>query len=61
MLFLETAMFAQFGGETSVDMQRIMIMATGAVISVIVIAMSVYMIVQTTREMKQYKHNKERD
>lgn len=55
MLFLETAMFAQFGGETSVDMQRIMIMATGAVISVIVIAMSVYMIVQTTKEINVTK------
>lgn len=52
MLFLETAMFAQFGGETSLETRRIMIMATGAGISIIVVAMSVYMIVCSTREIR---------
>lgn len=58
MLFLETAMFAQFGGDTSESVKRIMIMATGAGISVIVAGMSVYVIARTTKEMKEYK-NKE--
>lgn len=53
MLFLETAMFAQFGTDTSQEVKRIMIMATGAAISVIVISMVVYMIVKTTKEIKQ--------
>ena len=53
MLFLETAMFAQFGADTSADVKRIMIMATGAGISVTVVSMAVYMIVQTTKEIKK--------
>ena len=59
MLFLETAMFAQFGADTSTEVKRLMIMLTGAGISVSVVTMAIYMIVQTTREIKQYKHNKE--
>ncbi|MBQ4536946.1 MAG: hypothetical protein II994_04945 [Lachnospiraceae bacterium] len=61
MLFLETAMFARFGADTSTEVKRLMIILTGAGISVAVVTMAIYMIVQTTREMKQYKHNKERD
>ena len=38
--------------------QKIVVL-TGAGISVSVVTMAIYMIVQTTREMKQYKHNKE--
>ena len=59
MLFLETAMFAQFGADTSTEVKRLMIILTGAGISVAVVTMAIYMIVQTTREIKQYKHNKE--
>lgn len=59
MLFLETAMFAQFGTDTSPEIKRLMIMLTGAGISIAVVSMAIYMIVQTTREIKQYKHNKE--
>jgi len=55
MLFLETAMFAQFGAETSPETKRILIMATGAGISVAVVSMAAYMIVQTTKEIRQYK------
>ncbi len=55
MLFLETAMFAQFGGETSQSVKDIMIMATGGGISVIVVTMSVYTIVQATKELKKCK------
>ena len=59
MLFLETAMFAQFGAETSPETKRIMIMLTGAGISITVVAMAIYMIVKTSKEIKQYKNNKE--
>jgi len=55
MLFLETAMFAQFGSDTSPETKRIMIMLTGAGICVAVVSMAVYVIVQTTKEIKQYK------
>lgn len=53
MLFLETAMFSQFGEENSLEMQRVMIMATGAGISVIVVAMAVYIIIRSTKEIKK--------
>ena len=59
LLFLDTAMFAQFGADTSMEVKRLMIILTGAGISVAVVTMAIYMIVQTTREIKQYKHNKE--
>ena len=55
MLFLETAMFAQFGADTSLEAKRIMIMATGAGISVAVVVMAIYMIVQTSKEIKLSK------
>ena len=54
MLFLETAMFAQFGAETPPETKRIMIMLTGAGISIGVVTMAIYMIVQTSKEIKQY-------
>lgn len=57
MLFLETAMFAQFGGDSSREFQRIMIMATGAGISIIVVIMSIYMIVRTSKEIKEIKRS----
>lgn len=59
MLFLETAMFAQFGEETSPVLQKIMIMATGGGVSVIVVAVAVYMIVRTTKEIRKFKQEKE--
>lgn len=58
MLFLETAMFAQFGQDTSPEVKRIMIMATGAGICAIVVGMAVYMIVRSSKEIKQYKISK---
>ncbi len=54
MLFLETAMFAQFGGETSEETEKIMIMMTGAGICAIVVAMSIYMITRSTKEIRVY-------
>lgn len=58
MLFLETAMFSQFGADTSLKMQKIMIMATGGVISVVVVTMAVYMIVRSTKEIREYMEEK---
>lgn len=55
MLFLETAMFSQFGQDTPWQVKRIMIMATGAGICAIVVGMSVYMIVRSSREIKEYR------
>lgn len=55
MLFLETAMFAQFGADTSLETKRIMIMLTGAGISVVVVSMAIYMIVKTSKEIQEQK------
>jgi len=52
MLFLETAMFAQFGADTPEQTKGIMIMATGAGISIAVVTMAIYMIVQITKEIR---------
>lgn len=53
MLALETAMLSQFGTDNSPEFRRVMIAATGAGVSVIVLSMSVYMIIRTTREIKK--------
>lgn len=55
MLSLETAMFSQFGKDMSIENQKIMIMATGAGVAVIIVAMALYMIVQTTKEIRSLK------
>jgi len=59
MLFLETAMFAQFGAETSPKVKRLMIMLTGAGISIAVVSMAIFMIVQTTKEIKEIRSGTE--
>lgn len=53
MLSLETAMFAQFGAEMAQEDQRLMIMLTGAGVSVVVVTMSVYIIVKANQETKK--------
>ncbi len=58
MLFLETAMFAQFGADTPGETKRIMIMATGGGISVIVVAMALYMIIRSGEEIKEIRNKK---
>lgn len=58
MLFLETAMFAQFGQEMSEASRRIMIMATGAGICAIVVGMSVFTIVRATKEIQKIRNKK---
>ena len=55
MLSLETAMFSQFGGGMSQDDQRLMIMLTGAGISIIVVTMAIYTIARATKEIKALK------
>lgn len=58
MLSLETAMFAAFGDEMSPDNQRLMIMLTGAGVSIGIITMSVYSIVKNSAEIKKLMENK---
>lgn len=58
MLSLETAMFSQFGGDMAPENQRIMIAATGAGVSIIVITMAVYMIVKTTKNIKRIRSSR---
>ena len=60
MLNLETAMFAQFGGEMSLSQQRIMIAATGAGISVVVVTLSLGLIVRATKEIRREKDGEQR-
>lgn len=55
MLSLETAMLAQFGAAEDPGFRRIMTASTGAVISVIVLGMAVFMIVRATKQLKQIK------
>ncbi|MDE7185757.1 MAG: hypothetical protein K2O40_15140 [Lachnospiraceae bacterium] len=55
MLSLETAMLSQFGSDTLEQDRRTMVAATGIGVSAIVIAMTVYMIVRTTREIKEIR------
>ncbi len=52
MLNLETAMFSQFGAEMSAANQQLMIMLTGAGISIVVITLSVLLIVRSTRAVR---------
>ena len=52
MLNLETAMFAEFGADMAKADQQLMIMLTGAGISITIIVLAVYMIVRCTKEIK---------
>ena len=56
MLFLETAMFAQFGGEMAPEHQQLMLMLTGGGIAVTVVVMAAYVIVRNTKEIRKMKH-----
>lgn len=55
MLFLETAMFAQFGQDTPPETRQLMIMITGAGVSVVVAVMAIYVIVTTTQKIRAYR------
>ena len=52
MLNLETAMFSQFGAEMPVESQRLMIILTGAGISIAVNAMSAALIIKSTHAIQ---------
>ena len=58
MLNLETAMFAQFGGDMSPENQQIFIILTGAGISITVVTLSVILIVRATKEIRREKYGK---
>ena len=53
MLNLETAMFSQFGADMAVESQRLMIILTGAGISIAVNAMSAVLIVKSTHAIQR--------
>ena len=55
MLSLETAMFSQFGGDMSQEVQQLMIMLTGAGIAVTVAAMAMYVIIRNSKEIRNIK------
>lgn len=58
MLNLETAMFAQFGADMAQQDQSLMIILTGAGISVTVVTLSVILIVRSTKEIRREKYGK---
>ena len=58
MLNLETAMFAQFGGDMSQKNQHIFIILTGAGVSVVVVFLSVMLIIQATKAIRREKNGK---
>ena len=58
MLNLETAMFAQFGETMEQQHQDLMIILTGAGISVAVVSLSVILIVRATKEIRREKNGK---
>lgn len=53
MLSLETAMFAAFGADTPAMTKNILIIATGAGISVVVMVMAIYMLWRSKKELKK--------
>ena len=55
MLFLETAMFAQFGGDMAPEHQRIFIILTGAGVSLTVVTLSVILIITANKEIRRIK------
>ncbi len=53
VLSMETAMFSAFGDDMSPENQKLVIMLTGAGVSIIIVTMSVYSIVKTSQEIKK--------
>ena len=58
MLNLETAMFAQFGENMTRQDQNLMIILTGAGISITVVTLSVLLIVKATKEIRRENYGK---
>lgn len=59
MLSLETAMLTQFGAADDPMFRKTMTACTGAGISIIVLGMAVFMLVRSTKQLKQCKQEKE--
>lgn len=55
MLTLETTMLTVFGGGENADFDRVMTGTTGAVITLTVLILAVYMIVKSTKELEYIK------
>ena len=58
MLSLESAMLTAFGADTPPETKRALIAATGGVISVVVLTVSLYMIVRSVKEIKKLTSEK---
>ena len=56
MLSLETAMLAQFGSDET-EFRRIMLGVSGGVVCAFVLAMAIYMIVRSTKQLKKLINN----
>ena len=56
MLNLETAMFAQFGNDMAPENQQLMIILTGAGVSIIVVTLSIILIVKATKAIRREKN-----
>lgn len=57
MLTLESTMLTTFGGETTdLFTRRVLLLSSGIVISLVIIAMAVYMIVKSTTKIKMLKN-----
>ncbi len=56
LLNLETAMFAQFGADMPQEDQNLMIILTGAGISITVVTLSVLLIVRSTQNLRREKN-----
>ena len=56
ILSLETAMLAQFGGDDGPLFRKIMTGATGGSICVIVLGMAIFMIIKSSRSLKQLQN-----
>ena len=61
MLSLETAMLTQFGAADDPKFRQIMTAATGAVISMIVVGMAVFMIVRSTKQLRHVNQERKMD
>ena len=59
MLNLETAMFAAFGQDMPPEDQRLMIILTGAGVSITIVTLSLYLIIRANKALKEARNNKE--
>ena len=57
MLTLEAAMLSTFGGESEEGFYTVMTGATGAAVCLFVLGLAIFMIVRSTKEIKEIKRN----